>query len=441
MADIFISYSKSDHALALKLSAFLESKGWTVWWDKSLGAADLYRDEIMKQLAAARAVITIWTPNSIKSDWVRAEAGRAKADGKLIPVKTPELTYGDIPLPFGEMHTENVSSTELIRAAVVAQLAKPAVTPSPFWQITGVFKYQALTWIGIVGSAITLFANLRGVLDLADWARELARHWHEWNQLVFAWLFNWINVKIPPEMVPIISFSLFAALLVVGTNLSERFWRKAGEATKGKAIGNKKVKVWAGGIGLYLVGSTLLVVLFSFAHQPASTVRSPTLLVLIGVSPLVYLMVLGKERGWILINSLLVILLGTCLIIVPLSAQMDIYKLWFVQYEPCIWSDLEEQLRCDQEVKQAVWQANALTLSTMLFFPPLWITVIAFSPLKHLARRLAFVVLGVITLVALSEISKLHHYLQPAKVSEHSSPLAAQISLCGIHCNLDRLDD
>jgi len=89
MADIFIRYSKADHALALKLSAFLEAEGWSVWWDKSLGAADLYRDEIMKQLAAARAVISIWTENSVRSDWVRAEAGRAKADGKLIPVKTP----------------------------------------------------------------------------------------------------------------------------------------------------------------------------------------------------------------------------------------------------------------------------------------------------------------------------------------------------------------
>jgi hypothetical protein len=135
MSDIFISYAKSDHALALKLSAFLESEGWTVWWDRTLGAADLYRDEIMKQLAAARAVITIWSPNSIKSDWVRAEAGRAKADGKLIPVKTPDLTYADIPLPFGEMHTENVASTELIRAAIVAQLAKPSIPQSSSWQI------------------------------------------------------------------------------------------------------------------------------------------------------------------------------------------------------------------------------------------------------------------------------------------------------------------
>ena len=166
MSDIFISYSKADHALALKLSAFLESEGWTVWWDKNLGAADLYRDEIMKQLAVARAVVAIWTENSVKSDWVRAETGRAKADGKLIPVKTPDLTYADIPLPFGEMHTENVASTDLIRAAVVAQLAKPLAPQSPFRQITSTFKYQVLTWIGIVGSAITLFANLSGALSI-----------------------------------------------------------------------------------------------------------------------------------------------------------------------------------------------------------------------------------------------------------------------------------
>jgi hypothetical protein len=80
------------------------------------------------------------------------------------------VAYADIPLPFGEMHTENISSLDLISAAVVSQLAKPAVPVSQFWQITSIFKYQVLTWIGIVGGSITLFANLNGVLDLADWA-------------------------------------------------------------------------------------------------------------------------------------------------------------------------------------------------------------------------------------------------------------------------------
>ena len=93
MADVFVSYAKTDRSLASKLVAMLEAEGWKVWWDTSLGAADLHRDEIMKQLASARAVIAIWTPNSIRSDWVRVEAGRAKAEGKLIPVKTPAPGY------------------------------------------------------------------------------------------------------------------------------------------------------------------------------------------------------------------------------------------------------------------------------------------------------------------------------------------------------------
>jgi hypothetical protein len=168
MADIFISYSKADHALALKLSAFLEAEGWSVWWDKSLGAADLYRDEIMKQLASARAVITIWTPNSIRSDWVRAEAGTAKKEGKLIPVKAPDVAYADIPLPFGEMHTENLEASQLIRAAVVAQLAKPAVEPSAWALLTKGFKWELLTWWGIIGGAITLFVAISTTLKLAD---------------------------------------------------------------------------------------------------------------------------------------------------------------------------------------------------------------------------------------------------------------------------------
>ena len=151
---------------------------------------------------------------------MRAEAGRAKAEGKLIPVKTTDVAYADIPLPFGEMHTENVGSTELIRAAIVAQLAKPAVSQSPFWQITSTFKYQALTWIGIVGSAITVFSNLSGVLGLADWAKEIVANWHAWTQIVWGVAFIYMGVTVPKYITTIMSFIVFTTILVVGVNLS-----------------------------------------------------------------------------------------------------------------------------------------------------------------------------------------------------------------------------
>jgi hypothetical protein len=216
MADVFVSYAKTDRSLASKLVAMLEAEGWKVWWDTSLGAADLYRDEIMKQLAAARAVIAIWTPNSIRSDWVRAEAGRAKAEGKLIPVKTPDVAYADIPLPFGEMHTENLDSSELIRAAVVAQLAKPVVEPSAAALLTKGFQYELLTWWGIIGGAVTLFSATSFTLTLAPLARRLVEHWKEWTHEFWLWAFGWLGIHLSPEWTPVLSFMLFWSLLTIG---------------------------------------------------------------------------------------------------------------------------------------------------------------------------------------------------------------------------------
>ena len=84
MADIFISYAKTDRPLALKLAAMLEAEGWTTWWDTSLTIGDDFRNEIMTELGRARAVIVIWTDTSIKSDWVRSEAVRARRVSVLV---------------------------------------------------------------------------------------------------------------------------------------------------------------------------------------------------------------------------------------------------------------------------------------------------------------------------------------------------------------------
>jgi TIR domain len=44
MADIFISYAKTDRPLALKLAAMLEAEGWRTWWDTSLTIGDDFRN-------------------------------------------------------------------------------------------------------------------------------------------------------------------------------------------------------------------------------------------------------------------------------------------------------------------------------------------------------------------------------------------------------------
>jgi hypothetical protein len=51
MADVFISYAKTDRPLALKLAAMLEAEGWKTWWDTSLTIGDDFR--IMRSASGA----------------------------------------------------------------------------------------------------------------------------------------------------------------------------------------------------------------------------------------------------------------------------------------------------------------------------------------------------------------------------------------------------
>src|SRR5262249_46655224 len=131
-------------------------------------------------------------------------------------------------------------------------LAKPAVSVSQFWQITGVFKYQVLTWVGIVGSAITLFANLKGVLNLADWAKELVVHWQEWTQMFWGWVFGWLNIKVPREFVPMISFIVFTPMLIAEVNLSVRAATRSTTPLNGRQEG-AKVRRFVRRILLYII--------------------------------------------------------------------------------------------------------------------------------------------------------------------------------------------
>ena len=58
----------------------------------------------------------------------------------------------------GEMHTENLGASQLIRAAVVAQLAKPAVEPSaPALLIKGV---RSVRWV-LEGLSLSLIERAR----------------------------------------------------------------------------------------------------------------------------------------------------------------------------------------------------------------------------------------------------------------------------------------
>jgi adenylate cyclase len=87
MADIFVSYARSDKARVAPLVAAIEAKGWSVWWDPAIAAGQQFDDQIDAELQAANAVLVVWTPTSVASRWVRGEARDAAERGILVPVR------------------------------------------------------------------------------------------------------------------------------------------------------------------------------------------------------------------------------------------------------------------------------------------------------------------------------------------------------------------
>jgi hypothetical protein len=118
MADVFISYSKSRRALTQSLARHLEAEGFSVWWDTDLLPADNFRAEIDRQLEMAAAIVIVWTPESVKSEWVCAEADRAHEQRKLINSHAPGVTPRRIPIPFNQTHSVPVDNRASIVAAI-----------------------------------------------------------------------------------------------------------------------------------------------------------------------------------------------------------------------------------------------------------------------------------------------------------------------------------
>jgi adenylate cyclase len=124
MADIFVSYSRTDKARVAPLVAALEAEGWSVWWDPEIAPGQEFDTLITTELRAARAVIVVWTPVSVSSRWVRGEA-RAAADRQvLVPVR---FVAAELPLDVRAIHTTDLDGWTRERSCAEFQEVARAV--------------------------------------------------------------------------------------------------------------------------------------------------------------------------------------------------------------------------------------------------------------------------------------------------------------------------
>ncbi|MFZ4802882.1 MAG: TIR domain-containing protein [Chlorobium sp.] len=101
MADIFISYAREDLVRVIPIAKELEKVGWSVFWDKKTPPGKQWRIYLKERLDESCCVLVVWSPDSIKSHWVHAEADEALNRNILIPLLLDEVTP-----PFGLGHIQ-----------------------------------------------------------------------------------------------------------------------------------------------------------------------------------------------------------------------------------------------------------------------------------------------------------------------------------------------
>jgi pimeloyl-ACP methyl ester carboxylesterase len=167
LADIFISYSSKNVDIAKALASQLHAGGFSVWWDTSLIAGDKFSDVIAREVDKAQAVIVIWSPESVKSDWVRWEATRAHDRGVLIPIMTSGVPVRDIPAPFSILQTELISNRDGIFAAIANLRVRRSIIENQ--NSTELSEHLVILVHGINTRALWM-GKVRSTLELAGFA-------------------------------------------------------------------------------------------------------------------------------------------------------------------------------------------------------------------------------------------------------------------------------
>lgn len=155
MADLFISYSRNDRDRCMAIRDALTTLKVNVWSDARIGAGSHFDREIEREIAAARALLVLWSQDSVESDWVRNEARTGKEENRLVAT---QIGPCQLPLEFRS-----------VQAELLPDGAEGGDHPA---------------WLGILARigeltdrpGLAEYARLRTAGGLDDWKRWLARY-------------------------------------------------------------------------------------------------------------------------------------------------------------------------------------------------------------------------------------------------------------------------
>ena len=166
LTTVFVSYSRVDQKSALPVIHLLKQAGYSVWWDGMLEAGERYLESTEHALETARAVVVLWSKNSVQSDWVRDEAMSGRDRKCLVPISLdgsiPPLGFRQlqvIDLSHWTQQDDSPRSAEILRVlATLHERPLPArLPPRPH---TSPLSRRTLLLTGAAVGAASLVAGL-----------------------------------------------------------------------------------------------------------------------------------------------------------------------------------------------------------------------------------------------------------------------------------------
>ena len=104
MADVFISYKRVERQGVEQIADLLRQRDLSVWFDAHIeaGRQEGFDAEIEREVTSASCVVVCWTPEALKSVYVKAEAKKGLERDALVPVMLQPCT---LPVPFNGVDT------------------------------------------------------------------------------------------------------------------------------------------------------------------------------------------------------------------------------------------------------------------------------------------------------------------------------------------------
>jgi TolB-like protein len=194
LKDIFLSYNREDASVAQRFADAFKREGMTVWWDIALRSGEAYDEVTEDALRSAKAVVVLWSPRSVVSRWVRAEATLANRNKTLVPVmiepcerpimfeltQTADLIHWDgraddaAWLGFLEDVRRFVGREVLAKidaapqpASMLALPDKPSIAVMPFTNLSGEPE-QAYFVDGLMEEVVTSLTRIRTIFVIAS---------------------------------------------------------------------------------------------------------------------------------------------------------------------------------------------------------------------------------------------------------------------------------